>query len=383
MKIAADISVINFTKSGVGEYTKNLLLALLNIDTKNQYIFFNNQGLKRKSKEENIFLDNKKVSIKNFKLPQKFLYYSWEKLKQPRINYFLGKTDIFHSHNFLLPPVEAKKKIITIYDLSFIHFPQYFTKEFHKIYTASIGNSIKEADLIITISHSAKQDIIDIYDVKEEKVKVIYGAANNKFKDIKQEVNYNDKIKNIKNKFKIRNNYFLFVGTIQPRKNLLRLIKAYSLLPKSLLNNYQLVVVGNKGWLFKNIFKYVQEKNLNQNIVFLDEVNENEMVCLYNGANIFILPSFYEGFGLPILEAFACGTPVITSNCSSLKEIGKDCALLVNPYSVKKINSAITSLIENESIKKDLIFKGKNKVNNFSWEKSAQKLLKIYEEIYQ
>jgi glycosyltransferase involved in cell wall biosynthesis len=204
----------------------------------------------------------------------------------------------------------------------------------------------------------------------------VYEAAQNNFKRIQVHKILNS----IKQKYHLPDRFILFVGTLEPRKNIIRLLEAYARIKDKL--PHKLVIAGTKGWLYQPIFEAVKRLSLRNNVIFLGYVDDGNLPALYNLADLFVYPSIYEGFGLPVLEAMACGIPVITSNVSSLPEVAGDAAVLVDPYNVKELAGAMKHVLTNASLRKQVINKGFQQAKNFSWKKCARETLKVYEEVY-
>lgn len=277
----------------------------------------------------------------------------------------------FKSGNILFCPVnsaplfvpKSKKLVMTIHDVAFLTYPKSFSKLFQLYYSFLITFNIKRADQIITISEASKKEILRLFPEVEPKINIIALGINNKYRVLN----------NIQNKKQI-----LYVGSINERKNLIGMIEAFEKLPKEL--SYDLVIVGNFSNLF-SISDKMQEvlkraKN-NKKIIFKEGLDDEALINEYNISTIFLFPSFYEGFGLPPLEAMACGTPVITSNLSSMPEVCGDAAMYVDPYDVNDILKKIEFLLANEKEREQLIKKGLNRVKQFTWEKSAIKHLDV------
>jgi glycosyltransferase involved in cell wall biosynthesis len=186
----------------------------------------------------------------------------------------------------------------------------------------------------------------------------------------------------IKNKYNLPDNFILFVGTIQPRKNVSNLIKAYHLLLNSnLLNGHKLVICGRLGWMYEDMFKNIKKLNLEKHIIFLNFIADKDLPYIYNLSDLFVFPSIYEGFGLPVLESMACGVPVITSNKSSLPEVAGNACVKVDPYKVRDIAIAISEILKDEKVSKKMIDEGLNQAKKFSWEKCASDTLRVYKEL--
>ncbi|EKD86692.1 MAG: group 1 glycosyl transferase [uncultured bacterium] len=282
------------------------------------------------------------------------------------------KLDVFFSPTHYLPPFGPGNSVISVLDVSYLYFPELFTKKDLIQLKEWTKFSVKKAKKILTISESSKSDMIKEYKVSANKVVVVYPGINVQL-NASSYLNMED----LKNKFGINSKYILFVGTLQPRKNIIKLIEAFSKLDKDL----ELVIVGRKGWQYEEILSAPGKYGVKDKVRFLDSVTNEDLPSLYKSAEFFILPSLYEGFGLPVLEAMSYGCPVITSNVSSLPEAGGDGALYVDPEDANDIASKMKKLLEDDELREDLIKKGYNQVKKFSWEKSARETLKILEEV--
>ncbi len=281
-----------------------------------------------------------------------------------------NKPDVFFSPSHYRPRFSPVPTAISIMDLSFIKYPQLFNKKDLNQLGAWTAYSARKASLVFTISDSSKNDIIRQYNLEANTVVVTHlGIKSDRQKII---------VKNVKEKYGIRGDFVLFVGTIQPRKNISRLIEAFSKVSnKSLL----LVIVGKKGWQYEDIFDAPRKFEIEDRVKFLDFVADEDLFALYGEALCFILPSLYEGFGLPILEAMKYGCPVITSNVSSMPEAGGDAALYVDPQDVDDIAKKIEQLVSDEKLRKELIEKGYKQIKKFSWEKTAKETLAALESL--
>jgi glycosyltransferase involved in cell wall biosynthesis len=343
--------------AGIHVYTKNLIKALLKTDKKNEYSFIHCK--------ENTFFKN----TKNYIIPQKkgFGMESYRKFfKIPKLIKTIKPDVVFepcHIGPFRLP--NSIKKVVTIHDLTPIIFPKFHIKRSTIIHKLLLKKSLKNADLIITPSKNTKKDLIKKYNLKN-KIKTIPLGIENK------STNKELTGKNLKNA-----KYILYLGTIEPRKNLTTLIDAFTELKKKEDIPHKLIISGPIGWKYKEILK----KTNNPNIILTGYVSEREKSALYENADIFVYPSIYEGFGLPPLEALSHGTPVICSNGGSLKEIFQNHALIFEPKDKEKLKQHIKTLTHDEKLKKKLIEKGLKYALNFTWEKTAKKTIEEIEKL--
>jgi len=401
MKVGIDIRILGKARrTGVEDYTINLLSHLLPMDKSVKYRFFYN-GL-RKFKGNYPWLNASNVKIKSLRIPNRIFDLFLRFFKIPKIDKILGGIDIFLSPHFLLTPLSKKSKIIVIfYDLSFLRFPEFFSLPkllWHKfIYPKK---QAQKADLIITISQSTKEDLINLYRIPSEKIKVIYPGIDKKFKPIDKE---NKMLLKVKEKYRLPDNFILYFGTIEPRKNILGLIKAFeqikeekNLSPLQIqwrgfegmvkkeqtrgfdFSGLKLVIAGSKGWLCRDVFERARNSPFNKDIVFTGHIDEEDKPCLYNLADVFVYPSFFEGFGLPPLEAMACGVPTIVSNSSSLPEVVGDGALMIDSHNVNEISFVIKKVLENQELEDYLISKGLKRAGKFNWDKAASEFLSIF-----
>ncbi len=294
--------------------------------------------------------------------PRKF----WTQFGLPLALYLhRPRPDVFFTPGHYSPRWAPCPTVMSIMDLSYIHFPQMFKKRDLWQLKNWTAHSVKKAKKIFTISKHAKNAIISYYHLKPQKIVVTYPGLK---------MYQAQKRANLK-KYGVKGDYILYVGTLQPRKNLLRLIKAHSILI-SQYPNLQLVIVGKKGWLYQEIFAKVKELGLTKSVIFTGFIPDEDLPTFYQNALCFVLVSLYEGFGLPVLESMHYGCPVVTSNVSSLPEVVGQAGILVNPKSVVDIAEGMKKAINN---RKELIKKGHQQVKKFSWEKCAKETLEVLE----
>ncbi len=355
MKIAIDISQIVYG-TGVSFYTKNLVQNLLNIDKENEYILYAGT-LRRKQDILSVF-----PQAKIFPIPPTLSNLLWNRLHVLPIEKLIGAVDVFHTSDWAEPPSSAFK-VTTVHDLAPFLYPNLFPRDVirnivdtHKFKLARVREETKR---IIVPTESTKTDLVRL-GFNQSLVRVVPEAASHVFTRV-----YDEKIALVKRKYKLFGEYLLAVG-LDPRKNTERIIKAFEL--SSAGKDLKLVLVGQP--------KYMKIK-VSRNVRILGRVPFEDLPALYSGAQALIYASLYEGFGLPILEAFACGCPVVTSNISSMAEVAGEAAALVDPYKVDSISEGIEDVLRGP---KSYIDKGYKKVKNFSWEKTARMTLDVYKE---
>ncbi|TDX59260.1 glycosyltransferase family 4 protein [Orenia marismortui] len=374
MKIGLDIQSTLKNKTGVGWYTQNIIENLADNELEFEGYAFNFLG------RNNI---HKSISTLNFDVKiNKILPYSlyrriWSYLPIPYNHLVNSQADIFHFFNYILPPKIRGKVIVTVYDMVYKLFPETMTKKNYRWLEKGLQRSINRADKIITISKSAKKDIMKYLAIDEEKIEIIYPGIDHELYSSELKVG---KVKELREKYNIPKNFILYLGTLEPRKNIGRIIDAYAKYQQQAKDDISLVLAGKKGWMYQEIFDKVKEHSLEDKVVFTGYVNEIDKPAIYKMSKLFIFPSLYEGFGMPVLEAMASATPVITSNISSLPEVVGDAALLVDPYDISDISSVIKRILEDKKLQLRMIEQGLKQSAKFSWQKSAEKLLTVYKE---
>lgn len=356
MRIGIDLRCLQGgEKTGVGEYTIAVIKKILKDNNRDEFIFFLNSY--KKGARENFGWIEKfsNAKIKKFNFPNKILNLSFWFLSWPKVDKMIGEVDVFFMPNISFIGLSRDcYKILTVHDLSFELFPENFCfKKRLWHFLINPHRLCQQSDKILTVSDSTKQDLISIYDVDQKKVRKIYPP----FDDSKFSQEISEKRKReVKDKHNLPDNFVLYLGTIEPRKNIISLIKAFDRFKKkaSFLKrgknkkDLKLVIAGGKGWLWEETFKQAKKSKFRDEIIFIGFVSEKDKPAVYKLAKIFIFVSFFEGFGFPPLEAMASGRPVIASNCSSMPEILGKAAILVNPYRPKEITEAMEQLLEDD-----------------------------------
>ena len=354
MRIGIDISQIVY-QTGVSRYTAELVENLLKIDQKNQYVLYAGSLRQRQILKAFVAKLPRKVKLVLSPFSPKIADLIFNRCNLP-INRLIGNVNVFHASNWMIPKIECPI-VTTIHDLTFLKFPEEHLPYYIAAHKRHLFRA-KKAQVVITVSQATKRDLIN-EGFATDKIHVVYEAAGSMFKPVKAAV--------VKAKYQLTKPFILSVGTREPRKNIKRLIQAW----KPLRRQYDLVIVGQFGW--------GEKTQVLPGIKLLGFVPDEDLVGLYSGAQAFVYPSLYEGFGLPVVEALSCGCPVVTSNVSSLPEIGGEAAIYVDPLSVAAITSGIKTALESTSKLRRL---GLEQAKKFSWEKTARETLKIYEKVY-
>ncbi len=378
MRIGIDLRCLEEEKiSGVGEYALEIVKNLLEIDRKNKYIIFSNSW-KQRSKNFDFLKKYSRVELKRFRYPNRILnfflwYFDW-----PKIDRLIGGVDIFFAPNINFLAVSKKCPLVaTFHDLSFERFTEFFgikTRLWH-YYFVNPRRLVKKLKQVIAVSQSTKNDLEELYKINKEKISIIYHGVSEDYKVISR----NDpKLLAVQRKYHLPYKFILYLGNIEPRKNVSSLIKAYKELKKEGLafKEYKLILAGKVSPLCYNIVG--KEKD---NIILIGYVNRVDKPFIYNLASLFVYPSFFEGFGMPVLEAMACGTPVITSNTSSLPEVAGKAALMIDPHRPQELLEAMKSILLDKKLYNTLRERGLKQSQNFSWKKSAKETLQIFENL--
>jgi glycosyltransferase involved in cell wall biosynthesis len=357
--------------TGVGRYTSNLCNSVTKGKDGNDYFFYlpgrsstcwdDMNGAQ--TEEQGLFLQNNTLRI------------LWEQILLP-IKIRKDMLDLFHYTDHAMSLIQRRHPVvITVHDIAYIRFPDLLNKS-RQVYKKYILNlSVKNADIIIADSHSTKEDIIEFFKVDEKKIKVIHLGVESRFRPISNVEGY-----------RIRNNLpkkmILNIGTLEPRKNVVALIKAFKRLLERGFKDYILVIAGERGWLYKRIFEEIKSSGMEQSIRFLGVVDDGELPMLYNCADLFVYPSLYEGFGLPPLEAMACGIPIITSNTSSLPEVVGNAGIMIDPSDIESLSEEMYRVLKDKELRHRMSRDGLKRSKMFTWEKTVNNVLGVYNEVF-
>ena len=374
--------LVNDVKTGIGYCESGQVTEISKAHSGTDRIkfeFFSLRNHDRKlARIEPYLMDNCEINMSRF---SGFVYKAVSTFIPLPYSWVFGKgSDITHFFNYIVPPFVHGKKVVTIHDMVYKAFPETMNSKTRILLNLAMNKSMKRADVVVTDSEFSRSEIIKYFPQYRDKVEVVpCGVDCDMFKPIQDR----SIIEKVKANHNIKGKYFLYLGTLEPRKNLTRLVKAYEILSRRKEDCPLLVLAGGKGWLYDEIFEEVNKSGLGDKVIFTQYIPGEEICPLMNGAEAFVFPSLYEGFGMPPLEAMACGTPVIVSGSASLPEVVGDCGLIVDAYSEESIADAMGKIADNEELRKQLSEKGIIRAREFSWKKSAEKLYTIYERLVQ
>lgn len=375
LRIGIDYTAALQQRAGIGRIVREQIRALAQIDSQTTYRLFSagsHHTTLPPSLGPNFTWSPTRVS-------NQWLARIWHRARLPLpVEFFSGPLDLFHATDFVLPPTLPKTQtIVTVHDLTFVRVPDAAPPRLRTYLNAVVPRSLKRANHIIADSHATKDDIVALYKVPLERISVVWGGVSPDFRQIHDEV----KLKETLQKYALGQRPFLFsVGTVQPRKNYGRLVRSLEQVHREGLD-VDLVIAGGKGWLEDEMYETIRDLNMGDYVRLVGYVSDNDLPYLYNASTCVVFPSLYEGFGFPVLEAMACGIPVVTSNTSSLPEIAGDAALLVDPYNVEELTTAIVRTLIDDTLRHDLTNRGIERASQFSWRASAERLHTTYMQV--
>jgi glycosyltransferase involved in cell wall biosynthesis len=368
MLIGFEASALLGRKSGVGYYTENMMGAIMRLEPRHGYVLFSNRDLSRCWQPP----DGIEHTRAGRDFPVRAL---WMQTSLP-LTMRRVRPDLCHFTNYLAPLYSPCPYVVTMYDMSVFLTPKMHNLKKHVLDRTLIPIVARRAGAILTISESAKRDILRcLKGIPRNKVRVVMGAASPHFHPADGVA-----VEEVRARYGLRKPYVLYVGTIEPRKNLPRLVEAFARLKAQGLP-HKLAIVGQAGWGSVPLQDAINDHGLRGEVVFTGYVPESDLPPLYTGASVMAFPSLYEGFGLPVIEAMACGAPVVTSHTSSLAEVAGDAALLIDPLSVDSLTGALQNVLTDPCARTDLQRRGLARASEFTWERTARATLAVYDHV--
>jgi len=371
VRIALDARLVTYQRGGIGQYILHLIEELPRLA---EWRAGDDLTVLRSRKELAPLIGDKTAHVRDVALwtPP---HNRFEQLGLP-LELARLRCDLLHSPDFIPPWRGRFRRLITVHDLTFLYYPQFLTAESRHYYNGQIERAVRVANHISADSTNTKDDLVRLLNVPPEKITVVLLAHNPMYRPLDAAA-----CEPLLARLGLERGYVLFTGTLEPRKNVTGLLTAYRALFDRKPSVPPLVLAGRRGWLFDEIFAQIEKLKLTERAHFIENLPNEDLVALYNAAGLLVLPSFYEGFGLTVLEAMACGTPVVCSERGSLPEVAGDAALLVNPDDLDELTNAMQRALEDETLRAQLRERGLGNVKRFSWEKTARETLDIYKRV--
>jgi glycosyltransferase involved in cell wall biosynthesis len=367
MLIGFEASALRGPKSGVGYYTESMLAAIMQLEPQHNYVLFSNREMES---------DWKPLASESVHIGRGFPVRAvWMQAQLPGTLRRV-KPDLCHFTNYLAPLSVPCPYVVTMYDMSVFLTPRMHSFKKMVLDRTLIPHVARRAGAILTISQSARRDILKCLRVPREKVRVVMGAASPRF----QPVSAIAQREEARARAGLTDPYILYVGTIEPRKNLPRLVQAFAQLKREGIP-HKLAIVGQQGWQVEPLHREIARLGIAGDVVFSGYVPADDLPALYSAADAMAFPSLYEGFGLPVIEAMACGAPVVTSNSSSLTEVAGDAAMLIDPLSVESIAGGLRRVLCEPGVRDELARRGPERASYFTWEKTARATISVYESV--
>lgn len=372
MIIGIDIRPMSGLRTGIQEYTEQLLAHMIPLAPEHQFKLFYSSWRGKAPDFPWMHLPN--VELRKFKIPNNLLFFSGNVWGYPLLDDMIGGADVFFSPHFFLAPLSsACRRVTTFHDLSYLRFPEFFTRRKRWWHTIEMNPSsqAKFSDRIIAVSQSTKDDLIDYYHIDPANITVVPSGAG-------IAIPSQNEVAEFKKKGQLPERFIFYLGTIEPRKNIGGLIRAFNVLKERAgFEDVELVIAGKRGWKFEDVLEEVKNSPFAPAIRSLGHISDADRALYHAAATVFVYPSFFEGFGSPVLEAMACGTPVITSAHSSLPEVAGNAALLVDPYNISDLAEAMRIVVSDKAIQGKMAKQGIEQAALFTWEKAAQATLEI------
>lgn len=378
MKVGIDLSLVPGQRVGVGQYAYQLAQALAKVDRKTSYVLYP------------VFYyivhpDHRTAdlpSAPNMRtawrwLPAGLVSRLWRVDRSEAFKErLLGNVDVVHSTTYCAPRLRSPRRrlVVTIHDLTFLTHPEFHVPANIEHCLTGTRQAIERADVLLAVSESTRRDLIEVMHAPAERIVVTPEAADPELAPVTDPAH----LERVRRRYRLPDRFVLFLGAMEPRKNLVRLIEAFAALEPAIRRETWLVVAGAQGWLNGAVRARVESLGLGDRVHFAGYVEGGDLAALYSLASVFAYPSLWEGFGLPVLEAMACGTPVLTSDVSSLPEVAGDAAVLVPPTDAEAIADGLLRLLEDTALRADLVERGRRQAASFSWERCARETLAVY-----
>lgn len=375
MRIAIDYTPAITQGAGIGRYTRNLVAALAAYDTEDHFTLFSSES----PTPERPIPTGSNITPRIVPLGSRNLTILWQRLRVPLpIQVFTGRADVLHGPDFVLPPSLGSRRVVTVHDLAFLTHPECALPSLAEYLKRAVPRTVARADIVIADSQRTADDLVERLSVPRERIRVIYLGIDPTFTPDRDEA----ALAAVRARYGIERPCVLAVSTIEPRKNYERLIAAFAQATRLPDGPRMLLIAGRKGWLYEGVFRAVETHGVSDRVTFLNYVPDADLPLLYQAADVLAMPSIYEGFGIPVVEAMASGTPVVCSNGGSLAEIAGDAALIVAPEDVEGLRDALVRAVAEPTLRTELIARGLARVRGFTWEAAARAHRDVYHAAY-
>jgi glycosyltransferase involved in cell wall biosynthesis len=367
MRVAIDARKLH--DFGIGTYIRNLLRQLARLDQTTEYVLLSRQADMGVAAQLGLNFRAVLEPAANYSIREQ-IHVPWVLLRE--------RPDVFHAPHYVLPTAVPCRSVVTIHDCIHLMFPQYLpNRGAHAYARAAMWSAVRRSDCILTVSEASKRDILHFFTVPPEKIVVVTNAIDERFWITPPE----EDVARVRERYQLEQRFVLYVGNIKPHKNLVRLIEAFDILRRGELDDLKLLIIGDEISKLPALRRAVHSHKLHKHVRFLGYLPDETLAILYRLASVFVFPSLYEGFGLPPLEAMASGTPVVTSNVSSLPEVAGDAAVLVDPYDVDSLVDGVRRVLTDQALAAEMRARGLVRAREFSWESSVLKIRDVYERV--
>lgn len=383
MRIGIDYTAAVWQGAGIGRYTRELVRAVVAQGRSCEYVLFYAAGGLTDQQHglgdlRRLQADFPHVRTAPIPLSPRRLTQFWQRLRAPLpVEAFTGRIDVLHAPDFVMPPTLAPS-LLTIHDLSFLIYPQFAVPSMVRYLSTAVPRSVRRASMLLADSEATRRDLARLLHVPSERVTVVYPGVSAAFRPLPPDV-----YEPVRRRYGLPDEFLLFVSTLNPRKNVVRIVEAFAaLIADGRRPALRLVLAGQRGWLYDEIFATIDRLQLGARVHVLDFVDDSDLPALYNAAAACVYPSLYEGFGLPALEALACGTPLVTARNSSLTEVAEGAAMLADAEDVESIANGIARILDDAALRARLRAAGLERAKQFTWERAAEQVLACYQHLH-
>ena len=376
-RVAVDVTSAVHQSGGIGRYTRCLVQALARRPPPFRLTLFWLAAPREPIPSWLLTVPN--VRLRRIPVAERYMTIAWQRARLPLpIELFVGPQDVCHFPDFVMPPVWRARTVLTVHDLSFRRVPEAADPGLRRYLNKAVPRSVRQAELVLADSAATQRDLIGLMGARENKTAVLYSGVDQEFQPVRDRATLDA----VRWRYRLPPRFILSLGTLQPRKNYRRLILAYDQLRRQSDFDWQLIIAGRPGWLYDDLGSLVAERGLRDLVHFVTNAADADLPALFSLADAFVLLSLYEGFGLPPLEAMACGTPVLVSNVSSLPEVVDEAGLQVDPLDIDAIAAALARLLRDSTLRQQLAKAGQQRAEHFTWQRAAEELVGHYAAVW-